>query len=146
MSITCKHSVFPSPAVFTLGNSCSYGGNVFSNVEWPIDKAFGISSALSIPNINPHYGHVRLGKCLDNTGFGCESYILEDMCNLDDTFNVIRFDGHAICFVKERYTQYYEVWFWLRETRRCCLLVWCLFPWCTSQLYRGHSVQRRCSW
>lgn len=64
--------------------------------------------AMYVPMLND-YGHVRLGKCLDNAGFGCESYIIEDMCNLDDTFNVIQFDGHAICFVKKRYTQYFEV-------------------------------------
>jgi len=32
---------------------------------------------LGVPNVDPYYGHVRLGRYLDYIQFGSEDYIVE---------------------------------------------------------------------
>ena len=70
-----KNCVSPFPAVFTLrdprvhvysSDSCY----VFTDVEASIDEHLGIASALDVPYVDPHDGHVRFGWHLDNSRFG----------------------------------------------------------------------------
>jgi len=58
--------MFPSPAVFALGDTrisvsapdCS---DEASDIEAPIDETLGFRAALSVPDVNPYDGHVRFG-------------------------------------------------------------------------------------
>jgi len=66
--------VTPFPAIFALENTwihvcASDGGDESSYVEPSVNKGFSFGAALSIPNINLYYGHVRLQRNLDYSGF-----------------------------------------------------------------------------
>jgi len=69
---TCR--VTPFPAIFALGNTwihvcASDGGDESSYVKPSVNKGFSFGAVLSIPNVNPYYGHVRLQRNLDYSGF-----------------------------------------------------------------------------
>jgi len=59
----CCMALFPT--VIALGDpwvhgSASYGSNVFSKVEGPIDDGFGFGAILGVPDVDPYNGHVRV--------------------------------------------------------------------------------------
>jgi len=63
MNTASKGYIFLSPTILVLGDArihvCTlYSGNIHSNVEQPVDKAFSIYSTLSISYINPHYSYI----------------------------------------------------------------------------------------
>jgi len=66
--------VTPFPAIFALGNAwihvcASNGGNESFYVEPLVNKGFSFGAALSIPNVNLYYSHVRFWRNLDYSGF-----------------------------------------------------------------------------
>jgi len=53
----------PPPTIFTLRNSRVHGsspdcGDIVTYIEASVDKEFGITSTLYIPNVNPDNGYV----------------------------------------------------------------------------------------
>jgi len=84
----------PFPTVFTLRDtrvhvSHSNHCNKPSDIEILIYKAFSLSTALSIPYIDPHNCHIWFGRHFNYPWFGCESNIVRDLVLLDDSFYVI---------------------------------------------------------
>jgi len=57
--------MFPSPTIFALRNirvhvGFSNGGNKLLYIKTLVNKTFGLTSTLNIPNINPDNQYVRL--------------------------------------------------------------------------------------
>jgi len=44
---------------------------------------------LSVPNIDPDYGHVRLGRDFDDTRFRHKDNVVKDVVAFENVFNVI---------------------------------------------------------
>ena len=88
-----KCRVSPLPAIFTLGDFwvhiCSpYHSNVITNVEASINKEFSILTTLNVPDINPDYSHIWLRRNLDNSRFGSQRNIVENVVLFENGFDV----------------------------------------------------------
>ena len=84
----------PLPTVFTLKNtriciSHSNRCNISSDIKTSINKTFSLDSALCIPNINPHNGHIWFQQYFDYPQFGSKGNIVEDMILLYNVFYII---------------------------------------------------------
>jgi len=44
---------------------------------------------LSVPNIDPDYGHVGLGKDFDDMRFRCRDNVIKDVVAFENTFDII---------------------------------------------------------
>jgi len=65
MDVAGKRRMALFPTVTALGDpwvhgSASYGSDVFSIVEGPIDDGFGFGAVLGVPDVDPYDGHVRV--------------------------------------------------------------------------------------
>jgi len=96
--------VTPFPTILVLWNSwvhvCTTNCcNKASNVEASVDNFLGIWTALSVPNIDPDYGHVRLGRDFDDTRFRCKDNIVKNVVAFENAFNVIWGNASVWTFV-----------------------------------------------
>ena len=62
------------PTIFTLENtrvhvSSSNGSNILSHIKALINKAFGLTPTLNIPDVNPNDQHIWLRRNFDNSWF-----------------------------------------------------------------------------
>ena len=82
------------PTVFILRNArvcISYSNhhNIPSNIKTSINMVFSLDSALCVPNVDPHNGHIRLWWYFDYPWFGGKNNVVEDMILLYDVFDII---------------------------------------------------------
>jgi len=66
LNTICSHHVPPFPTILALQNIWVYVGstncgNKAFYIEASVDYFLGVGPILSVPNINPDYGHIRLG-------------------------------------------------------------------------------------
>ena len=66
LNATYSHNVLPFPTILALQDTWVYvgsmnRGNKAFYIEASVDYFLGVGLILSIPNINPDYGHIRLG-------------------------------------------------------------------------------------
>ena len=82
------------PTVFTLWHSRVHVytmncGDEATNVEPPVDKTLSFGFTLCVPDINPDDRHIRFGWHLDDSWFGGQNSIIEDVVVLQNFFHVI---------------------------------------------------------
>jgi len=68
---------------------------------------------LSIPNIDPDYSHIQLGRDLDDSRPGCKDNVIENVVRLEDLLNVLMRDEHIGLFIQVRDSYNFEVGFQL---------------------------------
>ena len=115
---TCRVALFP--AILTLGNiqvhicisNCS---DKSSNIKSFVNEGFSFGTTLSIPNINPNYYYVWLGRHLDDPGFWGQNNIIENIIVLKNLFNIIWYDTYISGFRQIRNTDNFQIWFRLRQ-------------------------------
>jgi len=66
---------------------------------------------LSIPNIDPNYSHIQLGRDLDDSRPGYKDNIIENVVRLEDLLNILRQDVCAGLFVQVRDSYNFEIEF-----------------------------------
>jgi len=74
----------PLPAVFILGNawihvSTPNSSNILANIEALVNESFSFAFALDVPNVYPDNRHVQFRQNLDNSWFGCQVDVIEDL-------------------------------------------------------------------
>jgi len=85
----------PFPAIFTLWNlrvhvSISNSRNEPTDIETPVNKRLGFTTALDVLYINPNNCHVRFRRHFDDTWFGHKSDIVENLILLDDILDIVQ--------------------------------------------------------
>ena len=108
----------PFPTVLVLWNIQIHIGSANRNdkasyVEVSVDDFFGIWPILSIPNIDPDYSHIQLGRDLDDSRPGCKDNVIENVVRLEDLLNVLMQDEHIGLFIQVRDSYNFEVGFQL---------------------------------
>ena len=81
------------PAIFALGDTwvhvCSSDcSDVVTYVEASVDEKFCVLTALHIPNVDPDYGHIRLGRDFDDSRLGRKGNVIENMILFQNGFNI----------------------------------------------------------
>jgi len=92
--------MFPFPAIFALQNSqvhiCSlYSGNKASYIEASVDNRFSFGTALSISDVNPDDSYVQFRRKFDDSQFGGEDDIIEDMIIFKNFLNIFKQNVHV---------------------------------------------------
>jgi len=88
--------MFPLPTIFALRDirvhvGSSNGGNKLLYIKTPVNKTFGLTPTLNIPNINLDNRHVRLWWHLDNSWFWGEDNVVKNLVLFDDAFHISRY-------------------------------------------------------
>ena len=52
--------------------SCSYSGNMSTEIEGVVNKEFCLGTILGVPNVKPDNSHIRLGRGFDDSRFGSQ--------------------------------------------------------------------------
>ena len=63
---------------------------MISYIKAMVNKSFSFASTLNVPDIKPYNSHIRLWEHLDDTWFGCEHNIVEDLIFFDNIFNIFQ--------------------------------------------------------
>ena len=118
--MTCEGSVPPLLAVLVLQNtrvhvSATDSSNITTDIEVSADKCLSSCTTLRVPYIYPENHHVRLRGNLNNTNFGYNIDIVEDVYWFDDYFHHFRVDRHISTFLDVWDTKNFQVQLWLRE-------------------------------
>jgi len=101
----------PFPAIFTLWNprvhvSASNSCDEPINVETPVNKRLGFTTALNIPYIDPNNCHVQFRKHFDDVQFGYKSDIVENLILLDDILDIIQSEAILGIVMREEKNAY----------------------------------------
>ena len=119
---TRKCGVTPLPAIFALGDTCvhvcsSDCSDVVTYVEASVDEKFCVLTALHIPNVDPDYGHIRLGRDFDNSWLGRKGNVIENMILFHNSFNIrqSKFLLRVRMWI-ERYSNDFQIQFELGES------------------------------
>ena len=104
--------VSPFLTIFTLWNTrvhvgSSDCGNILSHIKVLINKAFGLTPALNIPDINPNDQHVQLWRNFDSLWFWSKDDVIENLILLNDLLYIARREAFLRFVIKEIRNAYY---------------------------------------
>ena len=136
--------VSPFPTIFTLWNTKVHVGSsdcddILFHIKVLINKAFGLTSTLNIPDINPNNRHIWLQKNFDNSWFWSENNIIKNLILLNDLLYIARREAFLRFVMGEIGNAYYfqirlRLWesrnFYIKEVNVINIL--CIFQWCIS--------------
>ena len=112
LNSTRYSGVFQFPTIFTLWNTRVHVGssdcsNILSHIKVLINKAFGLTPALNIPDINPNDQHVQLWRNFDSLWFWSKDDVIENLILLNDLLYIARREAFLRFVIEEIRNAYY---------------------------------------